>query len=133
MLVAQRHGGEATFQLSARIRQQHALQGRLAACGNWNDSLLLAYYLRLPFYGDTECSAEEKAIARELNPSLSGYAPAPDPDQIASQLAANNIRYYLVWPNCKYVPPQVTESPEITGGRLPGVKIYRLPEKTERF
>jgi hypothetical protein len=126
MLQVQRHSDDRIFELSERIRQQYPLQGRLAACGNWNDSLYLAYYMGLPFYGSTYATASEDLVGRELNPSLSSGPPKPDPDRIGRDLAADQIRYYLVWPNCRNVPPQVLGHPEITGGSLQTLKIYDL-------
>jgi hypothetical protein len=126
MLMIERHAGDGIFQLTSRIRRQAPLEGRLASCGNWNDSLSVAYYLGLPFYGSTGATAAEHVFSQEANPDNLGDPSQPDPQRISRDLAASRISYYLVWPNCRYVPPEIVTHPEISGVQSPELRIYDL-------
>jgi hypothetical protein len=126
MLQVQRHSDDRIFELSEQTHQHGTLHGRLAACGNWNDSLYLAYYMGAPFYGSTGATAAEDLVTRQLNPSASSGPSEPDPGRIRKDLEADKIRYYLMWPNCRYVPPEVLQHAEITGDSIHTLKIYDL-------
>ncbi len=97
--IGQYNDGRASYQLSREIHTRFPLHGNLAACGNWNDSLYLAYYLDLPFLGDTTA---------------------------AEDLARHNADYYLAWNTCSSIPPSVAAREDITRGTLGALKIYLL-------
>ena len=90
----------------------------------------LAYYLRLRFYGTTGLDAEELETERLMNadsPAPATRSPETKTGEITRQLAANNVDYYFAWNNCASPPPpSVLAHEEITQGRIPELRIYRL-------
>ncbi len=127
MEVAYRNAGLPVYRLAEAVRARYAITGRLASCGEWNDSDAFAFYLGLPYYGSTAATEDERNYSRMLNPSL--RAAPRDAQQLGiadKELADNRIDYYLEWPGCRAIPDSVGAHPEITGGSLPGLKIYRL-------
>jgi hypothetical protein len=127
MLVSYRNAGLPIYRLAESTRARYSLQGRLASCGEWNDSDSFAFYLGLPYYGSTAATADEQGFSRMLNPSLrASPADAQRLGTANNELAENRIDYYLDWASCRALPDSVQASPEITGGSLPGLKIYRL-------
>ncbi len=126
MLVGQRHADQPAFEISRRIQDRFPVHGNVAACGNWNESLYLAYYLDLRFLGDTGYLPEEEAIAHALNPSLTAPPPRVSDAEATAELRARDVDYYLGWESCPSIPGPVLEHPEITQGGLPGLRIYSL-------
>ena len=127
MLVSHRNAGLPIHRLAETARLRYALKGRLASCGEWNDSDAFAFDLGLPYYGSTAATPDEQGLSRVLNPSLRAIVPDAQHLGIADrELADNRIDYYLDWATCRAVPESVLANSEITGGSLPGLKIYRL-------
>ncbi len=126
LIAGARNGGRAMYDLSSQIRQKYSLEGAVASCGNWNDSLYLAYYLHLHFLGDTGLTPEEAASAPSLNPSLGTTPAAMSSEDAANQLSNFGADYFLAWQDCTSIPATVSQKPDITGGSLRALKIYRL-------
>lgn len=124
---AERNAGRQIYEISSTIAARFSVRGNLAACGNWNNSLYVAYYLNCPFLGDTNLTQEEAGTALALNPDLS-QTPAGLADQVAeAEVADHRAAYYLAWNNCaSSVPAGVLSQEDVTHGQLAGLKIYRL-------
>jgi hypothetical protein len=130
-MIAQRHSGQNIHQLKEKILGSAGkLSGDAASCSHWNDSLALAYQLGLRFDGTTGMDADEALVGHSLNPSLPpGSARKPESSAgIARDLSADHVNYYFAWTNCESVPAAVTAQEEITGGRIPELRVYRLQE-----
>jgi hypothetical protein len=112
-----------------------ALQGRiparsrLAACGHWDDSLKIAYLLDLSFYGSTGSTADQDVERSELLPNAAQH-PKPEltPAQIAHSLQEDQIAYYLVWPDCRTLPPTSLLTDPLALPSVPRAKIYRVTD-----
>lgn len=127
-LVVERNGGKSLFMASSALHGVIPAQSRLAACGSWNDSLAIAYYLHLRFYGSTAATSAEEATRIALGPITSAdiVPSAPSPSQIARSLQKNQISYYLVWPACRVLPPDGLLTAPIALPGLPGAKIFQV-------
>ncbi len=128
MLIGERNTGKGWYQESQAIRSQIPTGSRLAGCGAWNDSLAVAFYLHDPFYGSTGSTAEEDPIRYLLNPDATANGtPTPlSSAAIGRTLLANKIRYYLVWPSCRTLPPPnvIAGEIDVPGGN--GAKVLRI-------
>jgi hypothetical protein len=127
MMISHRNAGRQIYQLAEAARG-YGMQGRLASCGEWNDSDALAFHLGLQYYGSNVASQAELEFDRGMNPGAHDVpADAMSRGVADSELAEQKIGYYLVWNTCRTLPASVRDRPEITNGSLPGLKIYRLP------
>ena len=88
------------YSWSETIRRSLHVRGRLASCGNWNDSAYLAYVLRMPYYGVATPEADADEVARELNPDYRASRHPIDRKQISSELSGAQIDYFIEWPSC---------------------------------
>ncbi|MGH9772188.1 MAG: hypothetical protein ACRD4Q_10895 [Candidatus Acidiferrales bacterium] len=127
-LVGARNGGKALFLASSTLRDTIPAHSRMAACGSWNSSLALAYYLNLRFYGSTGATSAERAVRAALIPGANPATdpPSPTPAQVADSLRANHISYYLVWPACRVLPPAKLLTAPIALPGFQGVRIFRV-------
>jgi hypothetical protein len=120
-LASARNGGSDLYAI-ARTASRHG--GNMASCARWNDSLEIAFYMSMRFFGTTGVNP------REIAGNLSGVLPKPSGaftgTRLDAQLAANHIDYYAVWDDCAGVPGYIRDLPDITGGKAPGIHIYSL-------
>jgi hypothetical protein len=127
-LALQRNAGRGLHRIAANLAKVYGVHGRIASCGDWNDSLEIAYFDGDSYYGSTAPTADEAGFSRELNPELRRRAtipPLPDIPPAAAQLRQYRIDYYLDWAACPFLDPRIGALPEITGGGIPGLKVYR--------
>jgi hypothetical protein len=124
--IGRRNSGRSWYQISQALQAKIPPHSRLAACGDWNDSLAVAYYLHVPFYGSTGSTAAEDSVGSDLrlNNATPPPEPPPDPAQIERSLRDHHISYYLAWPDCRVFPPsQMLGEPAGVPGQ-PGVKLF---------
>lgn len=126
LIVGSRDSGRSIYQTSRQIAAHYPIHGNFAACGDWNDSLYLAYYLNSRFLGDTGMTAEELTNGQFLNPSLTTTPAALSDQEAAAQLISHNADFYLAWKACLLIPTSVASHEDITHGDLLGLKIYSL-------
>jgi hypothetical protein len=77
----------------------------IASVGNWGETLYLATYLDLSYWGEPKADAS--------------------PDVIRSQLEALDVQYLFVWGDPARLP-FVAKLTDVSAGRVAGLKIYRL-------
>lgn len=97
--------------ISNGLKEIHPIHGNIASNGNmrnggYKQSLYLSYYLESRYYGFTD--------------DISGL-------ELKKQLDNHEINYYILWENY-YADPQLVSGnyPEITEGRIEGLKIYSI-------
>lgn len=81
----------------------------IASNSNWGASLFLSYHLGCRYYG-----AQEKDISRV---------------KLERQLEEYKIDYYLAWGGGPIDAALLAGYPEITGGRIPGLRMYSLKNR----
>ncbi len=98
--------GRWVHELSRVLERRVTKGSNIAANTNWAGSLFLSYHLDCKYYG-----AQKKNISRtELKRQLEKYA----------------IDYYLFWGGAAPDLRFLSNYEEITGGRIPGLRIYGL-------
>lgn len=97
--------GQTVKDLSVWLAREAKLRGGMASNRYWAKSLFVAYHLELPYYG--------------------AKFETPD-DEIVPVLMRMGVRYYFVWGDFAAVPAQVNPFPELTGGRIDGLRVYDL-------
>lgn len=125
-LIGLRHSGEPLHRIVDQIAGSAGkLSGNAASCAHWNDSLAVSYYLGLHFYGTTGLDAAEVLVD---NPSLpAGFRRKPSPpEEVSRQILADHVNYYFAWNGCEALPASVIGREDITGGRIPALRIYRI-------
>ena len=101
--------GKSVYNLSKVLENAIAPHSNIAANTNWAPSLYLSYHLDCKYYG-----SQKKNISRtELKRELEKY----------------EIDYYLVWAGGPVDQALLAGYPEITGGRIPGLRIYGLKKR----
>ena len=96
--------GKGMYGLSQVLKNRITPGCNIASDTHWAGSLYLSYYLDCKYYG-----AQKKNISKaELRKQLRDYA----------------IDYYLVWGRVAGDFRFLRDYEEITGGRIPGLKIY---------
>ena len=81
----------------------------IASNANWGATLFLSYHLGCRYYG-----AQEKDISRA---------------KLERQLGEYEIDYYLAWGGGPFDQALLAGYQEITGGRIPGLRIYSLKNR----
>jgi len=98
--------GKSVHNLSKVLRNVIAPHSHIASNTNWPLTLFLSYHLNARYYG-----VQKKNItAAELKRELEKYG----------------IDYYLLWGGATIDLRFLTNYEEITGGRVPGLRIYGL-------
>ena len=95
------------YELSDILRDDYGIQGRIGSNDYFANSLYIAFYLDVPYYG----KARKDIDARELESDLRKY----------------DIDYFLVWDEDDRAE-ELIDYEEITNGELKNLKIYR-PKK----
>jgi hypothetical protein len=99
------HRGKWAYNLGQALKNVIPAKSKIASNTNWAGSLFLSYHLDCKYYG-----AQKKNISKiELKKQLEKYG----------------IVYYLVWGGAVDLR-FLSNYEEITGGRLPGLRIYGL-------
>lgn len=132
-LIGHRNTGRSWYQISNMLRSKIPPHSRLASCGDWNDSIAVAYYLQLPFYGSTSATGAEDLVRSqlELNPTQRPIQPS-DPAEIDRSLREDHISYYLVWPDCRILPsPEILHDPVAIAAQQ-GVKLFHISGATDQ-
>ena len=98
--------GKSIYSLSKVLKSRITPRCKIASNTSWPGSLYLSYHLDCKYYG-----AQKKNISKiELKRQLEKYG----------------IDYYLVWGGARGDFGFLSNYEEITGGRLPGLRIYGL-------
>lgn len=101
--------GKGIYGLSQALGTIIERGSRIASNSNWPGTLYLAYHIDCKYYG-----AQSKDIgARELKRQLEEY----------------KIDYYFAWGGVSGEHRFLSGYPEITGGRIAGLKIYSLKRR----
>lgn len=104
-LLQRKDASRQHYELSRKLKDQFALQGKIASDDEWSQTLYLSYFNGYQYYGVTGHRDRSSSIRR--------------------QLEANNIAYYFVWhDNFEFLLPYE----EITHGKISGLRIYRVRE-----
>ena len=98
--------GKAIYSLSKALKSRIPPNRKIASNASWGGSLYLSYHLDCKYYG-----AQKKNISKiELKRQLEKYG----------------IDYYLLWGGAAPDLRFLSNYEEITGGRIPGLRIYGL-------
>ncbi len=107
--------GERIHNLASLLKNRYNIQGKIASNREyvstnqaWYNSYWLTYFLKTRYYGQ----AKENISDNELEGELKKFG----------------IDYYLVWGNHPDIPDFLSNYKEVTGGGIPGLKIYSLKE-----
>jgi hypothetical protein len=98
--------GKGIYGLSQAFKNVIEPGSHIASNSSWAASLYMAYYLDCKYYG-----AQKKDISRA---------------KLKRQLEEYEIDYYLTWGGGPVDAALLAGYPEITGGRIPGLRIYGL-------
>ncbi len=98
--------GKGIYSLSKVLKSHVAPNCKIASNTSWAGSLYLSYHLDCKYYG-----AQKKNISRT---------------ELKRQLEKYGIDYYLFWGGAALDLRFLTNYAEITGGRIPGLRIYGL-------
>jgi hypothetical protein len=100
-----------TRRLALQLKHDYDLRGRMASSGRWNESLFIASFDRLQYFG-------------QMRPQWSGAA-------LEDALIKNGIRYFFVWrendPKFDFLLYYI----ELTKGAVPDLKIYLLKKRPD--
>ncbi len=92
--------------LAQILKQRISPQDRIASNTNWAGTLFLSYHLNCRYYG----MPKQNMTVAELKKDLEKY----------------HVNYYFVWGGGPEDVRWLSGCPEITGGRMPGLRIYAL-------
>jgi hypothetical protein len=101
--------GRGIYGLGQALKNFVEPGSRVASNDNWVASLFLSYHLGCRYYG-----SQEKDISRA---------------NLERQLGEYEIDYYLAWGGGPFDSGLLAGYPEITGGRIPGLKVYSLKSR----
>lgn len=104
--LARQGGGRNARVVSGQLAQLADLRGRIASNREWVQTLFIAYHLGLTYCGEQ------------------GDTPA---EAVPSELARLGVRYFFVWSESPTEEALYRGWPEITGGAVAGLKVYRVP------
>jgi hypothetical protein len=106
------------------IKRSNLVRGKLASCGDWQDSAYVAYMLDMPYYGVPAAVPEADETARELNPDYRADADhGVDPNEIPKVLSKADIDYFIEWPSCGPAP----EGANTPAAQAGDIKVMRRP------
>jgi hypothetical protein len=101
----------ATRRLALRLKADYNLQGRMASSGRWNESLFIASFDRLQYFG-------------QMRPGWSGA-------ELEEALIKNGIRYFFLWrdndPKFEFLKNYI----ELTKGGIPDLEIYLMKRRPD--
>ncbi|MBI4847187.1 MAG: hypothetical protein HY808_01230 [Nitrospirae bacterium] len=103
--------GERNLGLFSGIESVYDLHGRIASNDRWGDTLQIVYY-------------------KNMRDNRSQYLGMPkkgqSDDALLNELKVYDIDYYLVWENEAALPEFLMNKKDITGGGVPGLRVYSL-------
>jgi hypothetical protein len=99
---------KGVYMLSRSLRPVVPAGSNLAANTGWAGGLYIAYHLDCRYYGIPR---------RDISAG-----------QLREELERFGIEYYLVWGRGDFEASALSDCREITGGSVPGLRIYRLPK-----
>jgi hypothetical protein len=108
---------------SEQLKRSGEIRGRLASCADWQDSAYLALQLGVPYYGVPTPDRDAMEAARALNPDYRPPSPQiSEQKELLTGLSEERIDWFLVWPDCRPVPPGVAQA-QIQVGDLRLVRL----------
>ncbi|MGB9979506.1 hypothetical protein [Methanobacterium sp.] len=109
-LINNQNVGQDYYTLSSSI-SKYNIHGNIASNDKYRDSLNIAYYLNVHYYGRATNSTTKKPMTDiELENSFKEY----------------NIDYYFFWGNSNTNADLLKKYKEITNGTIKGLKIYKI-------
>jgi hypothetical protein len=102
--------GKADYELSKQVGTHLRLTGRLLSDSEWAKSQRLACYLQCQYCGTAGNRLREEGIDDTLKKF--------------------GIDYVLLWDSVEDIPPVLKDREEMTGGEIPGLRIYRFTDGT---
>ena len=103
------HRGELIHGLSEVLKSRIGPGDKIVSNRSWAGTLFLSYHLGCRYYG-----AQKKDISRT---------------ELERQLEEYEIDYYLAWGGGPFDSGLLSGYREITGGRIPGLRIYGLKKR----
>jgi hypothetical protein len=107
-----RGSGSREWQSANQIRPLIAPKSHTMACGAYESSLLINYWLDSRFYGLVREGSADRQYARELNPNYDRSQAAllpPLPPDAASKLDQFKPQWLFVAPSCEAIPDLVAQ------------------------
>lgn len=101
--------GKDYSNLASYLNTNYTIKGKIASNSNWDKTLYLAFYLNNQYYG-------------QQKPNISS-------DELLAELKKHQIDYYFLWKDLE-TPKFLSNSKEITNGKVSGLKIFKLNEVT---
>jgi hypothetical protein len=108
------------FNLSAALSRRYNIKGNIASNrewqyvathSSWHKTFRLSYWLNSRYYGQARSNISDS--------------------ELESELREHGIDYYFLWGETDNIPGFLTCCREITGGEMPGLKIYSLKEERQ--
>jgi len=109
LLLSAINAGKKNYNTAMQIRDKLKISGITASDINFEETVKISYYNKCINYG----------LA----------APHWSPDELITELKKINIDYYFVWNENLFFNNKIKILPEITGGNIPGLKIYAVNKK----
>jgi len=103
------HRGKWVYNLGQALKNVIPAKSKTVSNSNWAGALFLSYHLDCKYYG-----TQKKNISKI---------------ELKRQLAKYNIDYYLFWGGAAADLGFLSNYEEITGGRIPGLRIYGLKNR----
>jgi len=101
--------GKSIYSLGKALKSRIAPNCKIASNTSWAGSLYLSYHLDCKYYGVQEKNITKTKLKRDLE--------------------KYGIDYYLLWGGAAPDLRFLSNYEEITGGRIPGLRIYGLKER----
>jgi hypothetical protein len=98
------NSGKPLFELSTRLTKYN-IHGRIASSNDWESSYYVSFHNGWQYYGRSRNSSES---------------------DVENELKNKSIDYYIVWESSENKINFLEKYPEITGGNIAGLKIYKL-------
>lgn len=100
-----------TRRLAFQLKADYGLRGRMASSGRWNESLFIASFDRLQYFG-------------QMRP---GWGAA----ELKEALKKNGIRYFFLWRENDPKFDFLTSYIELTKGAVPDLKIFLMKKRPD--
>ena len=110
-LLSNPNRGREPLKLAKRLSAEYGVHGNLASNDNWAPSLFAAFHMGARYFGRVPAEARK------------------DEQTLRAALDRHGIDYYLDWgPEDRLAPGPFATSrvPEVTGGKIKGLRVYAL-------